>query len=109
MPEFLSFPFRLVLGILVVYRISYLVTNEEAPFGWMGRFRSWLGQRVKMQFGLAWTVAEVFHCQLCAGVWVSLIVGLLITCLASGWLDVVLVIFGLAGGQTVLARLTDRD
>ena len=66
----------LILGILATYRIAQFVAYDDAPFGLMSRFRTYLGKKAAggAKYGIWWSLAELIHCPYCVGLWTALII-----------------------------------
>jgi hypothetical protein len=99
----LAFALRFLLAALALYRVARMFTLEDGPFGLFDRFRLWLGKRAgnSESHGLAWTLAELFNCPHCIGVWLALLFAP-----AAIWPsrvgDGILIILALAGLQSYL-------
>lgn len=89
----------IVLAILATYRVAFLVTSEEGPFGMAQAFRDLFNKAD------GW-IRNGVHCVLCASFWLSLI-----PALGLGWSwklwpsEVALLWLGIAGGVVVVARM----
>lgn len=53
------------LSVLAVYRVSYMLVNEDGPVDVFSKLREWVGQGT-------W-IGRGFHCILCVSVWFSAI------------------------------------
>jgi len=88
-----------LLAILATYRVSFLITSEEGPFGLAQSFRSAFNRAP------GW-VRNGVNCVFCASFWLALIPALYL-----GWVwsltpaDAALLWLGIAGGVVVVARM----
>ncbi len=97
---------RLVLCVFTVYRLSFLVSAEEGPSGVFERLREWLGAYELGENGLADTnLGRGIACPLCVGVYVSILVSVLFWW-PSTLSSLILTVFGIAGGQMFLERIS---
>lgn len=82
----------LILATLATYRISYMIAQEEGPFGMLLAIReridpsqsSWLGRGVR--------------CVACVSFWLSLLAAWMIQATALEWL-------GIAGGVLIIHKV----
>jgi len=97
---------RLILIVLVCYRLSYMVTKEDGPFRIFKIIQIKFGvmsandrkSRIKKFF------ADLSNCPYCLGIWISPALSLLYffpTIIGDG----LLVVGGIAAGQHFLQRL----
>ena len=65
---------RLVLAALAVFRLSELFAVDYGPFYIFDLWRKLLGVWAsgKSKHGLAHSLAELFHCPFCLGIWLGL-------------------------------------
>ncbi len=89
--------YRLVLGILSVWRITHLLHAEDGP----GRLVVRLRERAGSGF---W--AEVLDCFNCLSVWVGALVAVV---LGGNWRERLLLPWALSGGAILAERLTSPD
>lgn len=89
----------ILLAILATYRVSFLITSEEGPFGLAQSFRSAFDRAP------GWMRNGV-HCVLCASFWLSMIPAIYL-----GWVwsltqaDAALLWLGIAGGVVFVAKV----
>ena len=97
--------FLFVIAVLAVYRVAQFIVFDDAPFGLMDRFRSWLGKNAAgaAKYGLRWTLAELVNCPYCVGFWLASIPGFL--AFGFSWWSV-LAWLSIAGGQAWLESMT---
>lgn len=68
-----------IIAGLAVYRLAYLVTKEYGPFDVFKKWRGfWAELANKAQargraVALTATIAELFHCPYCLGMWLALV------------------------------------
>lgn len=71
-----------LLSVLAVYRLAYLLTYEDGPFGLALRWRSWVQQRFAGSTGSrqagSW-LATGMACLLCVSFWLSAVPALFFT------------------------------
>lgn len=96
-----------VLVVLAVFRVAWMFTREEGPFAIFGKLRAYLGKDAGTQ-GLRWTLAELFHCPLCLGVWVSVFAVLLLF-LPGVIARVIILWLAVAGLQSFMSLLVLKD
>ena len=82
----------IILGILGVYRFSFMLAQEDGPFDIFSKLRGYIGQKTWYGRGM--------HCTLCISFWVSLLCAVFV---AEG-VTIVTYWFGIAGGVLVLHR-----
>ena len=88
--------YRLSLGLLVTWRITHLLAEEDGPWDLFVRFRRLVGQ------GFWGQMLDCFHC---LSLWVALPLGLL---LGTTWEERLLLVPALSGGAILLERLLTR-
>jgi hypothetical protein len=86
--------YRLVLGILIVWRITHLLYDEDGPFNLSLRIRGLAGE------GFWGSALDCFYC---LSLWSALPLAYL---LGEGWKEQVLLWPALSGGAIVVERLT---
>lgn len=96
---------RLILAVLVVYRLSMLFTKDDGPFGIFAQGRTWLGLLAGRgkQYDWRWTLAELFNCPYCLALWIAIFICPLV------WFptlvgDVFLSVVGIAGGADTFTQ-----
>lgn len=92
----MSDTFELALGILCVWRITYLFVAEDGPAGILVRFRRSLGE------GFWGSLLDCFYC---LSLWIAAPVALL---LGQGWRERLLLWLALSAGAILVERLTFR-
>lgn len=88
--------YRLVLGVLVVWRVTHLLSLEDGPWDAVIRLRRQAG---------AGSWGKLLDCFYCLSLWVAAPLALL---LGSGWMEYLLLWPALSAGAIVLERLTSR-
>lgn len=102
----LALPIWLVILMLASFRVTWFMTREAGPFDFMGRIRGWLARKAsdENQTGLAWSVAELFHCPLCLGFWVCGILFLIYAKFpANIFWNYLFIILAIAGVQAIVS------
>jgi len=91
---------KIVLAILATYRLARLFQKDDGPFNLIDTARQ--NAAIRAGNSRLWeTVAELYSCQYCLGVWfAALCVALLIRPTAAG--DLFLLWMGLSGAQSFL-------
>lgn len=103
----MTFPARLILAFLACYRLATLLAWDDGPYHLIDQFRRALGRNAARS--ATWkTVADLFHCPYCLGVWFALFLTPLIF-LPTLPGDVFLVWWGIAGAGSVLTDLYKRS
>jgi hypothetical protein len=85
-----------LLSVLAVWRITYLICQEEGPLGVCSRLRRMAGKGF-------W--GELLHCFYCLSVWVSLPFAIY---LPGRWLQKFIAWWGFSGAAILLERVS-RD
>jgi hypothetical protein len=101
----LAFIVRFFLIALAVYRLAWMFTRENGPFALFDKFRMWLGKHATEGKGLGWTLAELFNCPHCLGLWLAFLASPAVLWPSRG-MDIILMILAIAGLQSLL---TDRS
>lgn len=97
----------LALAILACFRLAQFAVYEDGPFGFMLRIRIWAGRYDYSENGEpVGTQGKLFACPYCVGMWVAL--ALAITLFWQRPLWILLVWFGIAGGQAFLQDLATK-
>lgn len=95
-----------LLAILITWRLSYLVTTEDAPFDLAVKFRHVLGVRYNEhnQRIAKGQLAKLVTCMFCTSMWVGWLVAAVV------YRDPIAFWFGLAysGGAMIVQRLVSR-
>jgi len=102
-----AFIVRFFLAALAIYRLAWMLTKEDGPFMLFDKFRKWLGKRVTKDMGLGWTLAELFNCPHCLGLWLAILLSPAILWPSRG-MDIVLVILAVAGLQSFMTGRNDE-
>lgn len=104
---------EIVIYALVSYRVSNVLASpyEEAPYELAKRHRLFWGKfaanRRNKPFGYtAHTIAQLFNCPHCMGVWVALVIALIAHW--GEWSIMVVVWFAVAGLQSFMYLITNR-
>ena len=92
----MSDTFELTLGILCVWRITYLFVAEDGPAGILVRFRRSLGE------GFWGTLLDCFYC---LSLWIAAPVAFL---LSHDWRERFLLWLALSAGAILVERITFR-
>ena len=87
----------LILGILAVWRISYLLTAEAGPWNLLGRIRQWLEKAFR---------TELPSCLYCLGVWIAAPFAFI---LGESWKQRLLLWPALSAGAIILERSVHRE
>jgi hypothetical protein len=87
----------LILGILAVWRISYLLASESGPWNLLGRMR----QRLARGFG-----SELATCLYCLSVWVA---APFASFLGESWKQRLLLWPALSAGAIIVERWVNRE
>jgi hypothetical protein len=105
----ISLYFRCLLVALSVYRLAWMFTKEDGPFNVFERVRCWLGKQAaqKQERRLAWTLAELFNCPHCLGLWLAILAAPAILWPSRGT-DIILVILAVAGLQSFMTGRSDE-
>jgi len=85
-----------LLCTLAVWRLSYLLSQEDGPFDVVIKFRKLLGHSF---FG------SLLDCFYCLSLWISLPLAVLIS---NQWLEGIIVWLALSGAACILFKLTDH-
>jgi hypothetical protein len=97
-------PLLISLAVLATYRLTILIVEDYGPFYIFDNLRAWAENQAEKKKRFT-GFNDAIHCEYCTGIWMAVLCGLLII-FPSFWGDLFLVIFGLAGGQIALERIT---
>jgi hypothetical protein len=89
--------YRLVLGVLVVWRVTHLLFAEDGPWDAVIRLRRRAGA------GVWGTLLDCFYC---LSLWIAAPLALL---LGAGWVERLLLWPALSAGAILLERLTSVE
>ena len=105
----------ILLAVLAIFRLSYMLAREDGPFGIFVRMRAYFGKAVVVDiesrqgiYGPSWTLAELVNCPHCIGFYLSILFAFLII-FPSIVGNAVLLILGVAGTQSFLTHLIERE
>ena len=82
----------IILGVLGVYRVSFMIAQEDGPFDIFSRWRGYMGQKTWVGRGM--------HCTLCISFWLSLVCAAFV----GSWVTIIPYWLGIAGGVLALHR-----
>lgn len=104
------FVIRFLLAALAVYRLAWMLTREDGPFGLFAKVRAILGRKASKakHGGWAWTLAEVANCPHCLGIWLAILFAPAVIW-PSVVTDVILLILALAGLHSYLTGRTEDE
>ena len=86
--------YRLLLGVLCVWRITHLLQAEDGPWDVVVRLRAWAG---------AGALGRLMDCFYCLSLWIAPPFAWL---LGTGWIEQLLLWPALSGGAILLERAT---
>jgi hypothetical protein len=86
--------YRLVVGALVVWRVTHLFSAEDGPWDLLARFRGIVGHGF---------IGELLDCFQCLSLWTACPLALL---LGEGWIEKGLLIPAFSGAAILLERMT---
>jgi hypothetical protein len=109
----MSEPLRLVLALFAVYRLSFMLREDDGPLFLFERLRRFTDRKRKeeqergQELGRWASIDEGIRCPYCCGVWAALLLAVLVRwpTLAG---DLFLLWLGLAGAQSLLEAVTER-
>jgi len=94
----------LLMAVFATYRVAYMITSEEGPFGLAAGFRS-LFDRFGRDRRTSWLTNGV-NCVLCVSFWLALIpTGYFVWLWWLPWPAATLTWLGIAGGVVFVAKL----
>jgi hypothetical protein len=88
--------YRLIISILVVWRITHLVQGEDGPWNLIVRLRQWVGQGF-------WS--GLLDCFYCLSLWVAVPAAVLT---GQGWKQRLVLWPALSAGAIILERISSR-
>jgi len=105
----LAFIVRFFMAALAIYRLAWMFTKENGLFGIFAHIRAKLGARaaVEPREGIVWTIAELFNCPHCFGVWLAILF-LPAILFPSQPVDAILIILAVAGLQSFMTGRSDE-
>jgi amino acid transporter len=98
--------FLFLILSLCSYRLSRLITREDGPFEIFEYLRTSLGKKAGSN-KLLKTVADLFHCPYCLGVWFSALFSMVLE--PTGLIQYFTYVFGMAGLQAFLQSFDDKE
>ncbi len=87
----------LVIGTLVVWRLTHLFYGEDGPWNWLTRLRRLAGRGV-------W--GDLMDCFYCLSLWIAIPFGFL---LGENWKERLLLWPALSGAAILLQRLSSKN
>lgn len=96
---------RLLLAVLVIFRIARLITVDEGPFGIFSRFRKWTAGLAAQapRYSWRWTLGEIFSCPYCIGIYLALPAALPFS--KGSFTDFIIFWLAISGAQVFLEDL----
>ena len=85
-----------LISTLAIWRLSYLLTQEDGPFDVVFKLRKLLGHGF---FG------SLLDCFYCLSLWISIPFAVLLT---NEWLDGIIIWLALSGGASILFNISDK-
>ena len=95
---------KFIIASLATYRLTQLIVYDRGPFNVFGEFRKWTA-RIALNHRVFNGLAFMVTCPFCTGVWVALGCGIMVLYPSQAG-DLFLMVFGLAGLQSVIERKT---
>lgn len=89
--------YRLIIAVLVVWRITHLLQGEDGPWNLIVRLRRWAGQGF-------W--GDLLDCFYCLSLWVALPAAVLT---GQGWRHWLVLWPALSGGAIILERISSKN
>jgi hypothetical protein len=89
--------YKLLLGILCVWRVTHFFYVEDGPWDVVFKIRKRVGEGF-------W--GKLMDCFCCLSFWIALLFALI---LGTGWLEIVLLWFGLSAGAILLEQMVFKD
>lgn len=89
--------------VLATFRITEMIVVDEGPFDMFVRWRAFLVRNAHKS-KLNETLAKLFDCKFCMGIWVSLLVVLM----TNYGLGLLVFIFAIAGAQSVILQFLEK-
>jgi hypothetical protein len=97
---------QFLIAILATYRMAQILPEEDGPFFVFTRIRSFISTKRMMEnedLGFWAAIDEWASCPYCQGIYMALLVSLLILW-QNYYGNVFLLIFAIAGGQSLLQK-----
>jgi hypothetical protein len=101
---------ELVIAILAAYRLARLLPKDDGPLFIFTRIRSFTGGKAMMEndpLGRWASLDEGINCAYCCGLYAAVLVALLVLW-QNYYGNVFLLIFAIAGGQSLLQEWSDK-
>ncbi len=93
-----------IIASLATYRLTQLLVYDRGPFAIFEQFRGWT-KKIALDHRIFNGLAFGITCPFCTGVWMAALCGVMIVYPSQSG-DLFLIVFGLAGLQTVIERKT---
>jgi hypothetical protein len=101
---------QLLTAILATYRLAHLLPEDEGPLFIFTRIRSFVGTKALMEnnpLGRWASLDSGINCAYCCGLYAAALVGLL-SSRKNRYGNVFLLIFAIAGGQSLLQKWSEK-
>lgn len=98
--------FQLAIAILATYRLALLLPDDEGPFFVFTRIRAMVAGRAVREnddLGFWANIDSGINCAYCCGLYAAILVSILVFS-DNFWANLVLFIFAVAGGQSILQK-----
>lgn len=87
----------LLIAGLAVYRLAKLITTEDGPLFVFSSWQQWIGQKAQGKNIVFRSVAFLFECPYCIGIWLAILVYYTFSTLYPLWF-----ILAIAGLQSLM-------
>ncbi len=101
---------QFIIAVLATYRLANLLPEDDGPFFIFKRIRIFTGTKAvneNEELGFWNMIDSAVNCAHCCGLYVAILVSLVILW-QNNYANIFLLIFAIAGGQSLLKELMDK-
>lgn len=102
---------QLLIAILATYRLAHFLPQDEGPFFIFTRIRNYTATKAmneNNELGFWTNIDNGINCAYCCGLYTAMFV-VLVVLWQNYYGNILLLIFAVAGGQTLLQKVSDDE